>query len=614
MIMAHESHKCPGPLLLLAGPGTGKTYRLGLRIRHLIQEQHVPPDEIAVITFTGAAAKNMRMRISDPSKSDLFLPPSEQPKMIRTMHSLGYAILRDPDGPRSLPDSVRVVRSPDLQRTLMRDAAQLVGSQRSQASETEECRRLGTCRIGEAPKCGICAKYREILRACQAIDHDDQVLLACEALRSSSPLREKYQKHCRHLLVDEYQDINCAQFELIRLLSEGQEEGLFVVGDDDQSIYSWRGGSPEFIRRFKDDFGAAARTIPLNYSYRCHRHILEGAMSLVAEFDGSRLPKGPYVYRTKDGPKIEAHSVASDKKEAAAVRKIVQESLPSRDVLILVPHRRFVQAIREELFAAHIPLSSPPIMPGDGLPLIAALSQWVANPSDNLALRACIEHLLDNPSSGVPSSKVRKAEKLQEREEAFFQVSALWEPILSGSQTCLWHSLGASTNGAPVVSGTRESLQRTLELSAQDDPGNLAHHMVNILRPWRTPPQFLEEVDTWVSAFTEQGGDGQSGDVRIMTLQGAKGLEARVVCVVGLEEGTLPHSDSSGEHLSEEARLFYVSATRAIDELHLFHARKRSSAVAFRAIYKKDAPPDLQKSRFLTRLDKKDCIARFHPA
>jgi superfamily I DNA/RNA helicase len=138
--------------------------------------------------------------------------------------------------------------------------------------------------------------------------------------------------------------------------------------------------------------------------------------------------------------------------------------------------------------------------------------------------------------------------------------------------------------------------------------------MVNILRPWRTPPQFLEEVDTWVSAFTEQGGDGQSGDVRIMTLQGAKGLEARVVCVVGLEEGTLPHSDSSGEHLSEEARLFYVSATRAIDELHLFHARKRSSAVAFRAIYKKDAPPDLQKSRFLTRLDKKDCIARFHPA
>ena len=121
------------------------------------------------------------------------------------------------------------------------------------------------------------------------LDHDDQILIACNVLTSNPDLLIKYQSQCKHLLVDEYQDINDAQFQLIKLLTKGQREGLFVVGDDDQSIYSWRGGSPEFIRRFEDDFGDNATVELLQVSFRCHRHVLEGSTCVVSKFDSNRL-------------------------------------------------------------------------------------------------------------------------------------------------------------------------------------------------------------------------------------------------------------------------------------------------------------------------------------
>jgi superfamily I DNA/RNA helicase len=439
--MNDNLHERKGPLLLLAGPGTGKTYRLGKRIKYLVEDRGVAPDTITVITFTSASAKNMRDRISNAKQPELYIDPLHQPKSIRTMHGLGYKILQD-ELARLKFECRNVVTSPELQRILCEDAAQLSGFERAEAKEVLECRRHGVCVPADQPKCVICREYKRLLRACSAIDYDDQILLACTVMKKHADLLNKFQAQCHHLLVDEYQDINAAQFELIQLLSEKHRHGLFVVGDDDQSIYSWRGGSPKFIRRFKDDFGREASVETLRVSFRCHEHVLEGSTSVLSKFDKSRIDKGTFTYADKvtKGPKIQVHSVASDEKEALGVRSIVQDALPSRDVLVLVPHRGHSVALCRTLAAAKIPYVAPPVMPGDGLPVIADLGNWLRCPSDALCFRLCLEHFLEG-SRDVPSSRVRKAEKKQEREKLFQLVSGLWKPVLAKEAANLWDAL-----------------------------------------------------------------------------------------------------------------------------------------------------------------------------
>ena len=267
-------HEIEGPALLLAGPGTGKTYTLGLRLKYLVEEKKVSPDNITVITFTSEAAKNMRIRISDPEKEALYLPYTKQPSNIITMHSLGFKIIRAYPDKVELQDPIKVIPG-DLEKSIiLGDAAQIAVHPRALGFEVSSCRQIGDCQRSESPKCAVCDVYKAILRRCSFLDYDEQILLAVELLESDSGILKEYQNRTQHLLVDEYQDINNAQYKLIKLLSNGQEDGLFVVGDDDQSIYSWRGGSPKYIREFDKDFQSNAKVIPLNKSYRCHKNML----------------------------------------------------------------------------------------------------------------------------------------------------------------------------------------------------------------------------------------------------------------------------------------------------------------------------------------------------
>jgi superfamily I DNA/RNA helicase len=608
--MTEEIHKLSGPLLILAGPGTGKTYQLGRRIKYLVDEVKAGPDEISVITFTNAAAANMRDRISDETHPELYVEPAKQPHNIRTMHSLGSRILHDELA--VLPFKYnRVVGDVNLLRLLCEDAAQLSGRSRIEAQKTLHCRQFGDCKASDATKCAVCKKYEQLLRSCSAIDHDDQILLACQLLRANKNLLSKYKLMCRHLLIDEYQDINAAQFELLRLLSENTREGLFVVGDDDQSIYSWRGGSSEFIRRFKGDFGEKARIESLRFSFRCHKHILEGGTAVVSKYDAGRLEKGQYKYKVEPGLKVQVHNVASEEKEAVVVLSIVRKALPSRDVLILVPHRGYVAVIAKVLANARISFDAPPTLPGDGLPDIACLANWLNDETDSLSFRTCLDNFIENCGS-VPSKRVRSVAQRSEREQILQAISQLWEPVLKGEHASLWHSILKPGMDTITLEHARRFFQQVRVLMHGDSVSGFAASVIEGLGIWKKTPAMLEEISQWVSSFERSWVQGQSARVRIMTFQGAKGLEARVVCVIGVEEGTLPRKVVSAERLAEDARLFYVSATRAIDELHLFHARKRSGAVLFRDIYSTDAPPDLKPSRFLSFLGKEHKESRYH--
>jgi ATP-dependent DNA helicase Rep len=445
-----ELHKMEGPLLLLAGPGTGKTHQLARRIKYLVEEKGIDPKTITVITFTAAAAASMRARISDRNRSETLIERQVQPESICTMHSLGYRIIRENAELLDLGDDLSVVQSDTTKAVLMGDAAQLDGFERRHAKEPIQCRQRGNCTPDDSRKCRICKRYCSILRACNAIDYDDQILLACRLLKAHAALAATYRAAATHLLVDEYQDINAGQFELIRTLSAGQEKGLFVVGDDDQSIYSWRGGSPQFIRGFEKHFGPMAKVECLLHSRRRHRRVLEGSLRVVEQYDKSRRQKGTFTYQSAEGPPILVHDVPSDKREAVIVTGIIQNALPAKKVLVLVPTRNHALLVCERLRKARIKYLAPEPLPGSGLPVVERLASWVQNPDDNIALRECLEVALHTKQSPVPSRLVRKPEKVALRENALRQVSDLWKPVLEG-EASLWQSLTHSCEKSEVL-------------------------------------------------------------------------------------------------------------------------------------------------------------------
>ncbi len=606
-----EPHTSDGPLLLLAAPGTGKTYTLARRIKHLVEERNVDPGEITVITFTGAAASEMSMRISDTECEELCVPHTSQPRTICTMHALGHRIICEKASELDLPASPAVVVGPHVRDMLMQDAAQLAGFTREEAKEACTCRQMADCEPSGARKCQICQGYERILRACGAVDHDDQILLACKLLDEDADLLARYSSAARHLLVDEYQDINAGQFRLIGMLTAGQAEGLFAVGDDDQSIYSWRGGSPQFIRDFEDHYGSRATVTSLPRSYRCHTHILDGALSVVEAYDQGRRDKGTIEYEAEQGPRIVVHNAPSAQREAGIIGSIVERSLPA-SVLVLVPNRRYVPLIAGAFRRARIEYLAPATPPGSGFTLLDRVRAWLIDDRDNLALRECIEAMVNNGTLGVPSSRVRTARKKAEREAAFSVVSQLWRDVI-GEGMPLWDSLQAARSGDDLLEEIHKNLFETLTAHGTD-ASEFVKVATDAFRPWRTAEDLLEEVSAWVSASRMEARFGGLPTVRIMTMQGAKGLEADVVCLVGLEEGVVPRTGAAGEALAEQSRLLYVSMTRARRELHLFHCRQRPAWMSLQAIHGPGGSHILKPSRFLQGIPREHVKARYHPA
>jgi superfamily I DNA/RNA helicase len=334
----------------------------------------------------------------------------------------------------------------------------------------------------------------------------------------------------------------------------------------------------------------------------------------VKAYDKHRRDKGKPDYTSPDGPPIHVHSVASDKAEAAAVSNVIRDALPSRDVLVLVPKRKNAELIAERLRRARIPYVAPEPLPGSGLPLLERLATWLRDEKDNLALRECIEAMINSSWSPVPSKLVRKAEKKAQRDKEYQQISNLWQTAFKNGCS-LWDALVAADDPqTKLVCCMKRQCNRLRLRYKQDNVAGLLRRAALSLEPWRKSAELLEEVETWVSRLAESPAAGSGAQVRIMTFQGAKGLEADVVCVVGLEQGTLPRDKIGGEELAEQSRLMYVSMTRARTDLHLFHARTRSGAVSFKQIHGKDGPHTLQHSCFLDAIPKNYRHDEYHPA
>jgi superfamily I DNA/RNA helicase len=596
----------PGPVLIIAGPGTGKTFQLAKRLQFLTGELSVSPDQLTVITFTQEAAQSMRRKLSEKGKPE-FMPKEKRPGMIRTMHSLGHAIIEDNIKIAGLAGDFKVVEEEDLRKTLFVDAALRLGDSELDGLSALEDRVKGKTKLSNKSSL-IGTEYERLLRTCNAIDYDDQIVLASSLLRSNPKIREQWQSRARHLLVDEYQDINPAQFEFICQLSAASREGLFVVGDDDQSIYQFRGGSPEFIRQFASHFGADAKVIQMKTSRRCKRNILTAANTVVEQHDPDRLPKTASDFTMTEVGEVCIHGCPSDDREAEIIAAIIKSAIDATEkeahsAFILVPNRLYSKKIEKTLTSFGITYS---VRLGESRAIskFVLMRDWAEATADNLLTRQAMQMVIESGQCKVPSAKKTKEANKTLRAVTLRILAKLWDRVVS-RESSLISALEEVCKGNDECRDLLEKLL-LIEAASREDFPEFLRLVAQYLKPWTGMSAFFEELES-IEQLKRRPPQLGNFQTRIMSMQASKGLEANHVFVVGLEEGNIPDDDADSP-IAEQARLVFVAMTRAKDNLHLFHARKRTSRISF-----KNISHQLAESRFLTGLPLPKEKRIYHP-
>lgn len=605
----NEAYKTnSGPTLLLAGPGTGKTYQIAKRIQYLTSDRNVSPDEITVITFTTEAAQSMRKKITEYGPE--YIDPDKRPGRISTMHSLGFKIISENASLVGLRSSVEVVEDQGLKKILMVDAA-LRMKLNINDGERAFYERMSASVSKESAL--VISEYENILRSCNTVDFDDQITLACDILKRDEGVRKKYSEKSKHLLVDEYQDINKDQHELIKLLSYDSIEGLFVVGDDDQSIYGFRGGSPEFIRNYQKDFGSGSSVYKMDVSRRCLKNILDSAISIVVSFDKQRLDKGAYKYLKTEPGIVTIHSCPSDDREAEIIAAIIhgkvekarQEGTQESNFFILVPNKFYAEKISEILLAYGIKSDLSSENDKNGFRKVYFLKKWIIDKRSSLLTRLITEFIIESGTTGLPNSKTRSSQNIARREDGMRRIATLWNLVIS-NKTCFYDTLAVTSKSDALI---KDIYQKLTELSTAYDNKNIAVFLQKLalyIKPWSNPNSFLEETEKIF--FAKNRTIENIGNlIRILTFESAKGLQADCVFIVGLEEGSIPRGHDESK-VAEEARKLFVAMTRAKEELHMFCCRKRTGSVTLRL-----QSHNLTPSRFLDNLPKDKAIKQYHP-
>ncbi len=625
-----------GPLLVLAGAGTGKTRVITFRIAHLLH-RGVPPDKLLAVTFTNKAAREMRERVS------ALLGRSPEGLILLTFHALGMRILRADAARLGLRPNFTIYDSSDqvsLLRTLLRDIRG--GVTPAEAQSVHRAISLAKNRF-ETPEDALeaaeddhaylvaraYARYQEHLRALNAVDFDDLILLPVRLLEENEEIRMRCHERFRFLLIDEYQDTSGSQYRFTRVLV-GPERNVCAVGDDDQSIYGFRGAEMDKILRFEKDF-PGARVVKLEENYRSTGAIL-GLANAVISANSQRHPK---ELRATLGPgePVDWVQLADGDAEVGFVAEKIREfnlrdRLPYRDMAVLLRSGFQARPFEEKFRLQRIPY----VLVGgqsyfDRKEIRDALAYWnaVHNPRDDVSLLRVINF----PSRGFGPATLEKI-------DSFARAGGL--PLQEAVSAVAGGAGDFPPRARASASGLREAIDQARALLDGGRYGAMCRSVLDgvgyrqALRElypeplaqetrWAAIEQLLRSVDEWekggggkfagfLSALTLEAADERRDDdavdgkpaskVLLMTLHSAKGLEFPVVFVAGVEEDTLPHhrSVADGDRaVEEERRLFYVGVTRARKRLFLLSAAVRSSGGPSRSRL---------PSRFLTELSGRD--------
>ena len=554
------------PILIIAGPGMGKTYTLAYKMRYLVMEKKNNPEKIIVITFTNEAAINMRKRISIENDKKVFINSELQPSIICTIHGFANRIVKKNylklgyrKNPTTLPSS-------GIGELLIRDCAQIIGSKRKDADNTIKCRQEGKCITKEESiKCKICFEYQKLLKRFNYIDFDEQIFLACKLLEEEPDILPKIHKNMEYLLVDEYQDINYAQCKLIKLLCKGKEEKLFAVGDSYQSIYSFRGGNPEYIDNFDIDYAPNSEIRHLTYNYRCPKNIFLGAFSMVQNYN--KCNNDNFIEKLqfeKDvSTRIKLCNFQHQNIEAEFIARKMKEIGPSYSSIILIPQLNYAKPITDALKKRHINFDCEYEIEKTDIFLIFLLLKWLEKTSENFKFRIIIEKIIR-----------KKIHSTIQRNIFLKYISNYWQEV--GKCKTLYtkvKKLKKDKNFCEVIN-VLSNIKRAYMQG--ENTIDLITTIIQELKIWKDISGFKNEINSITSTIQSANISGKS-NVRILTMKKAKGLEADYIFIVGLEDGILPQKSKT--NLEEDSRLLYVAMTRAEKELYLLHSDKRDKKI-----------------------------------
>jgi len=599
----------PGHYLVLAGAGSGKTRVLTHRVGWLIEADGTPPWSILSVTFTNKAAGEMRARLGS------LLPHGMRGLTVGTFHGIAHRLLRQHWREAQLPETFQILDSDDQQRLVKRVVAGLgIDEARYPPRQAtwqinawkDEGKRPDGIEPGDHPVArtylNVYQAYEQACRRAGLVDFAELLLRAHELIRDNDALRAHYQDRWRHLLIDEFQDTNALQYAWIRLLA-GHTGKVFAVGDDDQSIYGWRGAKVENMHAFLRDF-PDAKTLRLEQNYRSTATILEAANAVIAQ-NPSRLGKKLWTSSDK-GEAIALYAAYNEQDEARFVIERIREYLDgggnASDIAVLYRSNAQSRNFEEQLHQHNVPYrvyGGQRYFERAEVKDALAYLRLAANRGDD----ASFERALATPPHGVGE---RSVDALRRR--ARTDDTSLWDAALAalaggelntraknalrGFMTLIDGlakgsddiTLAEQVECAITQSGLRDYYERDSRGNAEARVENL-DELVNVASRFQTPPEDIEAGLSELAAFLahaalEAGeGQGEAGTdcVQLMTLHSAKGLEFPVVFLVGMEDGLFPSQRSmeDASRLEEERRLAYVGITRARDRLVLCYAESR---------------------------------------
>jgi len=606
----------PGHYLVLAGAGSGKTRVLTHRIGWLTQVERVPPWAILAVTFTNKAAGEMRARL------DALIPGGTQGLTVGTFHGIAHRLLRRHWREAGLTETFQILDSDDQLRLVKRvvaglglDDARFPPRQASWQINNwkDEGKRPESIEHGNHPVTRtfvqIYQAYEDACRRAGLVDFAELLLRAHELWLKNPAVLEHYQQRWRYLLIDEFQDTNTLQYAWIRVLA-GTSGQVFVVGDDDQAIYGWRGAKVENVQQFLKDF-PGARTIKLEQNYRSTSNILKAANSVIAR-NGGRLGKQLWT-AGDDGERIALYAAYNEQDEARFVieriREYVAEHGNAKDCAILYRSNAQSRNFEEQLIQRDIPYrvyGGQRFFERAEVKDALAYLRLTANRHDD----AAFERAVNTPPRGIGDRTLDALRKRARSDNTSMWETALTE-LASGSElagraknavkaflamidtmakTFAGHDGDASFTLAEQIdhaithTGLRDHYEKDSRGNGEARVENL-DELVNVASRFEPTQEDIEaglsELSAFLSHATLESGENQGEKwddcVQLMTLHSAKGLEFPIVFLVGMEEGLFPSQRSVDDEgrLEEERRLAYVGITRAREKLFVTHAESR---------------------------------------
>lgn len=581
-----------GPILILAGPGSGKTRVITYKIAYLLEENKAKPWEILAITFTNKAAKEMKMRLENLIEEDI------KSMQISTFHSFGLRIIKENHEFFNLnknftildeTDSISVIKkivkemNLDEKQYNARSIKHKISSAKNELIDSKKYKMYARTLIDENIA-KVYEKYQEKLLRSSTVDFDDLLMLPIELFKKNKEALEHYQNKYKYVFIDEYQDTNEAQYLLSKMISE-KRNNICVVGDECQSIYSWRGANFKNILNFEKDY-ENAKVILLEQNYRSTKRIIEAANSVIKH---NKEKKDKHLWTdNSEGTKIKYMRCYDEKDEVLniinQIKHFKEEGIPYKEMVVLYRTNAQSQSIERGFLENTIPykvVGSYAYFNRKEIKDLVAYLRLINNKDDDVSLLRAI----NAPKRGIGAKTIEKLEA-----QANENNKSLFDSIESGKELAFKNlilDINEKMKDKSFVefielvldeTGLRGEyeLEKTVENEAKlenlEEFKSIAKNFEDY-NPGATLEEFLIEISL-ISDVKETKDDEV---VTLMTMHAVKGLEFDVVFVTGLEEGLFPHSNSMHDEaeLEEERRIFYVAITRAKKVLYLTNARSR---------------------------------------